>query len=305
MSAISSSGFLCFFTNVIINLTKHHSDNCSSFPCLRIPAYLRIKLIAASALLVLSFSLYNPGRRQMIIKYIVSTALELIAITTALVTYPIDATRCDKKNAHFFKGQTPILLVHGYFHNSSAWLLMRHRLNSAGLGPVYTVNLGWPFHSITEYAEVLKKKVRLIQLETGCTRLRLIGHSMGGLVCEYYATAIAPAGSVESIITLGSPLQGTKMSVLAIGKCVREMSYRSDFSKKLDQQVLCEGHIRRLHLASETDLIIRPTSAALPLYAKGDDSQSQNYTFDCLGHVSFLYSRSVVDKIVEFYGTTH
>lgn len=85
------------------------------------------------------------------------------------------------------------------------------------MGPIYTIDLGSPFLSIEEYAEKVKEKAKQIAHETGHTKLALIGHSMGGLVSAYYAIHLAPEGSIRSVITLGSPMQGTKVAFFGVG----------------------------------------------------------------------------------------
>src|SRR3990167_766851 len=47
----------------------------------------------------------------------------------------------------------PILLIHGYVNNGSVWIYQKKQLKKAGFGPIYTMDLGYPFHSIVDYAE--------------------------------------------------------------------------------------------------------------------------------------------------------
>lgn len=213
------------------------------------------------------------------------------------MTSPLQASYFEPKP--FIEGvQPPILLVHGYLHNSSAWLYLRRRLKTGGLGPIYTIDLGSPFHTIEEYAEKVRLKAEQIAQETGQRELALIGHSMGGLVSAYYATHIASEGSVPSVITIGSPLQGTKIAVLGIGPCAKQMRYGSDFTKELTQNMALVNTLF-FHIGSKTDFVIRPTSSALL-----QNPNSRCYEFKSKGHIFYLYSNAVADKILEFYQST-
>ena len=75
----------------------------------------------------------------------------------------------------------PILLIHGYLNSNLVWLYFGKQLKNRGFGPIYTINLGWPFGSIENYAQKVALKVEKIKEETGKAKVILVGHSMGGL----------------------------------------------------------------------------------------------------------------------------
>jgi predicted alpha/beta hydrolase family esterase len=189
----------------------------------------------------------------------------------------------------------PLLLVHGYLHNRFAWLYFQHLMEDADVGPIYTINLGSPLLSIEEYAAKVQKKAEQIAEETGHSDLMLIGHSMGGLVSAYYALYLASEGTVKSVTTLGSPMQGTKTADFGIGPSAKQMRYQSDFVTGLGRDISLSP-IPFLHLGSKTDLVIRPNNSAL---LHGPNSCV--YEFESMGHMMYLLSQLVVDKVVEFY----
>lgn len=197
-------------------------------------------------------------------------------------------------------GQQPILLVHGYLGHSSNWTYMRYRLQQAGLGPVFTINLGSVFQSIDgDYALKVKQKAEEIAKITGMPKLTIIGHSMGGVIASYYATHLAPKGSVTDIITLGSPMKGTKFSAIEVGECAEQMNYRSDFIKKLLDKIYSSEDIRFYNFGSEADEIILPNSAAL-LDASKMKSKLKTHMFSDLGHVSYPLSDMAADKMIDY-----
>lgn len=229
-----------------------------------------------------------------IIQYTTSITLELISFILFAVRTPVDLPYYDPKPKEINRGGTPILLVHGYLQTSASWLYFRHCFSKARIGPVYTINLGSPFHSIEEYAEKVRKKANQIAYETNRRDLVLIGHSMGGLVSAYYATHLAPDETVVSVITIGSPLHGTKIAQLGFGHAAKQMHYQSPFTMNLRQKMM-ESQVPFLHIGSQTDLIIQPTYSAFV-----HSPHSNSYEFKVHGHFYYLYSNAVFDKILAF-----
>lgn len=189
-----------------------------------------------------------------------------------------------------------ILCVHGYLHNESPWGRFRHYLQKAGTGPVNAVRYSSVFHAIPKNSLQIKKKIEQIKQETGRDVRILIGHSQGGLECLEYALEHAPKDQLIYIITLSSPLHGTKMAKIGVGPSAKQMHIGSDYIKNFHERLKNATHIRVFALASEIDLIIRPqTSALMEEYPFAD-----NILFEDIGHVTFLYSEKIMKKVVEY-----
>jgi triacylglycerol esterase/lipase EstA (alpha/beta hydrolase family) len=231
---------------------------------------------------------------RILINYIKSAVSDLILLIVVFVTFPIDLTKKEKRKS----GPMPILLVHGYMHSSAAWLYVSYRLKKAGLGPIYTINLGSSSHTIEEYAAKIKEKANKITEQTGKHDLLLVGHSMGGLVCAYYALHMAPRNSIKGVITLGSPLEGTRMAFFGKGACAKQMRYQSYFTRKLTKNIACSEQIRFAHIWSRVDLMIRPAISAM-----GDSPYSYCEEIEGAGHLDFLYSPDAVSKVVAYAAT--
>lgn len=190
------------------------------------------------------------------------------------------------------RGQ-PILLVHGYLNFGSVWTVQKKRLEALGFGPIYIINLGYPFRPIRSYAEKLKTKVDSIAKETGRKDLILIGHSMGGLVSALYATQMAPSNTVTDIITMGSPFIGTPVARIGLGTNAREMEPHSPFIETLRESISSNSQIRFYHIATKTDQLVIPGGSAIIPHHK-------HFIFDDIGHASLLYSQRVTDKLNEW-----
>jgi len=194
------------------------------------------------------------------------------------------------------QSKTPILLVHGYGQNQMDWIWFRYQLKHKQVGPIYSINLTPPFASISDLAELVKQRVTSIQQETQQSHIILIGHSMGGLVSCYYAEFLAKPGDVLTIITLGSPFQGTKLAALGYGKNVKEMAPHSPFLKEITQRIQ-HSSIQYHHVASKMDNIIVPWESALPLSNTANDDQ---LILDDHGHLQLLISPKVIAQVVKW-----
>ena len=138
--------------------------------------------------------------------------------------------------------QSPIIIeVHGFGGNSGHWVY--HKKYQDEKYPadqwrknVFTINLGSPFQSIEEYSATLRQKILEIKERTGRSDVILVGHSMGGLVCETYTTLFAKTDgiTIHDLITIGSPLSGTWMALLAAVFCraARQMLPVSAFTTR-------------------------------------------------------------------------
>jgi len=181
----------------------------------------------------------------------------------------------------------PILLVHGYIHNSSVWLYHAKKLNKKGFGPIFTVNLGSIFSSIEEYTNVLSNKIDQILKTTKKKKIILIGHSMGGLVSLNYATHHQKKNHIKAIVTIGSPIKGTKMANLALGDCGKQMRPGSFFLRNLNEAIQEVNDFKIFNIASKTDEIIIPYSSAV--IGNAYDVAVLNR----IGHNALLYSNRV------------
>lgn len=234
---------------------------------------------------------YEPSpQTPFILKIIV---LEILATLWAvMLSIGLFWKKWNSEMAVWHTPKRPILLVHGFFHNQTGWSYIRRRLTEAGLGPVYSLNLGGPFEKLETFAERVARKAARIEAETGIKELVMIGHSMGGLVSAYYAEHLAPEGKVTDVIALGSPLQGTKLGAMGHGVNSIQMTTGSNFTRALAARIAASQSTRYYQIASELDNMILPARAAFV----GENGERQRM-LDDHGHVMLIFSRRVADQI--------
>lgn len=131
-------------------------------------------------------------------------------------------------------GGLPVLLVHGYQCNRGFWYWQRHALLRAGR-TVATVSLAPVFASIESYGGQLHRRIEEVCAATGCARVILVGHSMGGLAARAYLRAHGN-GRVAKLVTLATPHFGTRLAMLGLGTDAGQMVPGNDWLTALNDQ---------------------------------------------------------------------
>lgn len=246
-----------------------------------------IYLLLTLAFLLKMVTPYFPAKMSASSKRIYAIIFDIFFVLFSYLILPLALFGPKVKTG----SKTPILLVHGYANSSAIWIYQLFQLKKRGLGPIHTINLGYPFSSIEKYAEKVKKKVD----EIGTDKIILIGHSTGGLVSSYYALNLKPKVKITDIITIGSPLHGTKVAILGPGKCAKEMRYCSEFTKVLIEKIKENKEIRFFCIGSKVDHVVVPNSSSL----LGKRAEAE-YQMDDIDHVSLVFNPKVSDKIAQW-----
>ena len=112
-----------------------------------------------------------------------------------------------------------VVCLHGLYHNPSAFWRIRQALGRAGRGRVLL--LGYSSFRGDFEAEAGRLAERLRELVPKAAPLCFLGHSLGGLMARRLAAEPDFAGRVRSLVTLGTPHQGSALARLALGKLGR------------------------------------------------------------------------------------
>lgn len=189
---------------------------------------------------------------------------------------------------------TPIVLVHGWFHNRSAFLAMSRSLRRAGFSYVHTMNYNPLTADLQALAERLGDEVRHVLDATGAEQVQLVGHSMGGIVARAYVQLYGGEEHVDTVITLGSPHRGTHTAHLGVGPAARQLRPGSAFLRTLEESAR-PGPVRWISYYSDLDAMVLPSSSAKLVHPA---LKAVNVRTPDTGHLSLLVSGEVLRGIV-------
>ena len=211
----------------------------------------------------------------------------LIAVCTRPFTFLCELPLIRKNG-----DDTPVLMVHGLYHNKAAWLLMRYRLNLAGFSNLHT----WQYNSFTtSYPELvleLRDIISKLHRESG-EKVVLTGHSLGGLLSCGATQTPEIENRCAGIITLGTPHKGSILASIAIGRLGRSLHPASGlFNGK--NKIGYPQNIPKTAIISPTDELVLPWKNLEP-----DSGKWTIRNCRALGHVAMLYSREVSEMVAE------
>jgi triacylglycerol lipase len=180
---------------------------------------------------------------------------------------------------------TPVLCVHGYTQNWGNFVTLAPRLETAGCGPVYAINVRRKFASLEVGAAQVAEALRWVQQETGASQVDVVCHSMGGLLLRMAMADHGVAPLVRRAVTLGTPHHGTVSARFGPGINARQMRRDSPLFQKLPPPPTCFTSVW-----STTDGIVLPPESSR--------IGGPQVVFDDLGHLSLLWSPRVHAAVV-------
>lgn len=185
--------------------------------------------------------------------------------------------------------QTPILLLHGLFHNRACWWYAKLKLRQQGFRQLHTLNLP-PWKDAESLTELIALRVDALRHATGCDKVTLVGHSMGGILARNYLQLRGGAGKVARLVLLGAPNQGSKLVPFAVTRLARVLLPNSEFLQRLNAAPF-PAAVPVTNIYSRHDNMVVPSSACqLP--------SVREVVLEKLGHISLLYLPAPLRAIV-------
>lgn len=187
-----------------------------------------------------------------------------------------------------------VVLVHGLYHNASAWLFFRLLLRRAGFHNVYCLSYSsWN----TDFSKIFRKledQVREVVIQHPDQGVVLVGHSLGGLLTRHYMATGRDRDLVRAAITLGAPHKGSRLAAFGIGRLARSLLVGSDLIRSIeasDTTPPCPC----LSLYSPVDEFVLPMQA-LRLELRGWEER------ECLpvSHLGLLFHPAVARESIEY-----
>lgn len=205
-----------------------------------------------------------------------------------------------ERKTRFMPGDEPVLLIQGFVHTRGTLNVMESRLRRDGF-PVFSLNLAgflnlYNTRPIEEIAASIAGKIERMMERHSLQRLSIIGHSMGGLVSRYYIQKLGGHRQVKTLITLGSPHNGTPTALLAavpplslVTVCGKQMLPNSSFIKTLAEHPI-PTDVKVVSIFSRADLVCPYRYSVIEPRA---GERVRNLCVDGIGHTSLLHSERV------------
>ncbi len=190
---------------------------------------------------------------------------------------------------HASASDVPVILVHGYFQNRVDFLYLRRALRARGVRPIYAFNYPW-WDSITNNSARLERFIE--RVASKANQVRLVGHSMGGLVALDYVVHRAPSKRVACCVTLGTPHSGVIFRGPLLGAAGRDLRAESLFFRERAQ---CAISVPCLSIASEHDNIVFPAKRAA-LQGRG----GVDWVVAQRAHLGILFDAMIADRVSAF-----
>ncbi len=192
-----------------------------------------------------------------------------------------------------FMPGTPVLMVHGLYHNKSAWTVFRRRLEQAGFSNLHT----FQYNSFTKDFDAalagMESKLDQLLASNPHRRVILVGHSLGGLVLRCVAGKPAYRNRVAALITLGSPHKGSDLAWLGGNRMARALIPGRYISQTVERT--SDPDCPRLGIYTLTDDYVFP----LDKLRTGRPGW-QEHVCSPMSHVWMLFSKEVAETVIEF-----
>jgi len=188
----------------------------------------------------------------------------------------------------------PVILIHGLYHNVSAWIFYQWLLKRKGFRNTYAFGYSSTSGSVDELLQKLDHRINELGRQLPSHRVILIGHSLGGLLARFYVQDKKNTEKVAAVVTLGSPHQGTKLAALGMGKLARSLIPSGKLFSESGQQSM-PSEIPRLAIYSPIDNMVLPSEALR--VAQPGWSHLEAYP---VSHVAMLYYRPLARLVIEY-----
>jgi pimeloyl-ACP methyl ester carboxylesterase len=187
----------------------------------------------------------------------------------------------------------PVLLVHGLVDNRSVFTVMRRSLRRRGFAQVFSWNYSPLLTDVSRGAADLGEQIERVCQQTGHERVHVVGHSLGGLITRYHVQRQGGDRRIDSLVTLGTPHQGSLWAHVLPTPLVRQLKPSSALLQELGEPAAaCTTRITAIY--SDLDEIVVPTSSGR---CDHPDLGARNVLVRGVGHMSLPMHRGVADEV--------
>nr|WP_204920435.1 alpha/beta fold hydrolase [Microlunatus panaciterrae] len=189
---------------------------------------------------------------------------------------------------------TPILLVHGIIDNHSIFAVLERALQRRGFTNISSFDYGLLTRDVPRTAVKLAEAIDRLSEESGYERIHVIGHSLGGLIARYYVQRMGGDARVHTLVTLGTPHQGTNLALAGqLLPLIRQLKPSSDLIAELAEPAP-DCSTRFVAFYSNLDQLIHPSANARIVHP---DLNVRNIPVRGVGHLSLTSNRRIAFDI--------
>ena len=205
----------------------------------------------------------SVGRYSAHLYHCIDPDLKRHLIQSPLLSYSLFASRKEKIRPQKPDGHLPLIFVHGLGGSRSDFLPMSSYFWLKGRSRAYRIHFK-KGQTIVQMAKALAQFVRKVKKTTGEKKVEIVAHSLGGVIARIAVMDHRLANSVKTLVTLGTPHQGTHSARLLNTANLRDLRPDSIFMEKLHRKKWPKN-VKVLTFWSRSDLLILPPeSATLP-----------------------------------------
>ena len=187
----------------------------------------------------------------------------------------------------------PVLLVHGLVDNHSVFSVMQRSLRRRGFAHVCAWNYSPLLADVARGAAELGAHIERICQQTGHDRVHVVGHSLGGLIARYHVQRQGGDARVESLVTLGTPHEGSLLAHVLPTPLIRQLRPGSPMLRELAEPApTIRTPITAIY--SDLDQVVLPTRSGR---CDHPDLAVRNVLVHGIGHLSLPRHRVVVDEV--------
>lgn len=227
-----------------------------------------------------------------LVQALVGFAVEIGGVLVMLLAWPLGLLPWSAPGRARPGDRPPVIFVPGWWMNRACLYVLRSRLRRDGWRHTVGFNYRTAYGDIRVAAEELRDVIERTCQATGSDRVVLIGHSMGGLVCRAYLKHHEGLRRVASVVTLGTPHQGSKLCALSLDPMAQDMRPESAFLEELATDDPIPGAADFTAIYSSFDHLVVPAAHA---YYAGVG----NILVEGVGHNGLLWSSRVYELIRE------
>jgi len=187
-----------------------------------------------------------------------------------------------------------VILVHGLFHDASAWVFYRRWLKRAGFHEIHA----WSYRSFglsfDELTDQLRGRIGKAFDSRSNKEVVLVGHSLGGLLASACAAKGCGGVRMRALVTLGTPHGGSRLAAFGPGSLARSLLPRSPLLQRL-RPLHLPADTPRLAVYSPVDNMVLPFESLRP----AEDGWEEQWCAP-VSHVAMLYHKGTARQVVDF-----